>query len=136
VDWFSSVGKKGDGAIGILEFLSGYDAATRKFVEKWAKEFGSPIVTHEAGLTYDATRLLLDAIKRGGTSSDSIVKALLETKGFKNLAGVVVEYTELREPMLPLAIGVYNDAKKNFNLIEYVQDKTLIDPRPWYNYYK
>ena len=60
----------------------------------------------------------------------------METKGFKNIGGVVVEYTELRETMLPIAIGTYDDDKKNFNLIKYVQDKSLIDPRPWYQYYK
>jgi len=136
VDWFSSVGKKGNGAIGILEFLTGYDPYTKKLAEEWEREFKINYVTHETGLTYDATRLLLDAIKRGGTNSDKIVKALMETKGFKNIGGVVVEYTELREPMLPIAIGSYDDDKKNFNLIKYVQDKSLIDPRPWYQYYK
>jgi branched-chain amino acid transport system substrate-binding protein len=137
MDWFNGVGTKGNGAIGILEFITGVDNAfTKEFVKKWTKEFNTSIVSHEAGLTYDAARLLFDAIKRGGATPEGIRKALSETKEFKNLSGVPVKFTELREPELPLAIGVYDDAIKDFKLLEYVTDPALIDPRPWYQYYK
>jgi ABC-type branched-subunit amino acid transport system substrate-binding protein len=137
LDWFRSVGKKGNGAIGTLEFITSTDNLfTKNFVKKWNKEYGSPIISHEGGLGYDATRLLIDAIKRGGATQEGIRKALEETKTFTNLSGVMVKYTELREPELPIAIGAYNDSAKNFDLLEYATDISLIDPRPWYQYYK
>lgn len=137
LDWFRSVGEKGNEAIGTLEFITTTgNPFTIQFVEKYEKLFGTRIISHEAGLGYDATRLLIDAIKRGGATQEGIRKALEETKTFTNLGGVVVKYTEHREPELPIAIGAYNDSKKEFDLIEYVKDISLIDPRPWYQYYK
>ncbi len=137
MDWFNSVGKKGNGAIGTLEFIRGIDnPITNKFVKSWAAEFGTQIVSHEAGLTYDAARLLFDAIKRGGATSEGIRKALSETKKFKNLSGSTVRYTDIREPILPIAIGEYDDGEKIFNLLEFADALSLIDPRPWYQYYK
>ena len=61
---------------------------------------------------------------------------MLETKEFKNIGGVNVKLTEIRETMLPIPIGVYDAENRKFDLIEYIQDPALIDPRPWYKYYK
>lgn len=137
MDWFNSIGNKGNGAIGILEFVRGVDNPfTQNFVKTWAREFGSPIISHEAGLTYDASRLLFDTIKRGGATPEGIRKALGETKEFRNLSGVTVKYTDIREPILPLAIGEYEGGEKIFKLLEFTTELSLIDPRPWYKYYK
>jgi branched-chain amino acid transport system substrate-binding protein len=99
-------------------------------------EYNETIITHEAGLTYDAVRLILDAIKRGGTEREAIRKALAETKSFMNLSGVNVAFTDLREPMLPIALGVWDKKVKDIKLLKFIEDPAMIDPRPWYQYYK
>ena len=137
IDWYRGIGEHGDGTIGTLEFIVPTDhAITKKLMADWEKEYKEKIITHEAGLTYDATRLIIDAIKRGGTTREGIRKALAETKSFTNLSGVNVSFTDLREPMLPIALGKWDKAKKEISLIKFVTDPALIDPRPWYAYYK
>lgn len=137
LNWYTTVGKAGQGAIGILEFIRGVkDPKTLEFVAKWEKEFGTRIISHEAGLTYDATRLLADAIRRGGPTREGIKKALEETTSFVNLSGAVVKYSPIREPFLPLAIGQYDAENKIFNLLKYETDPDIIDPTRWAKYYE
>jgi branched-chain amino acid transport system substrate-binding protein len=137
IDWFNGIGDYGDGTIGTLEFIAPNDHPfTKQFMADFEKEYGEKIIQHEAGLAYDATRLVIDAIKRGGADREGIRKALGETKGFMNLSGVDVGFTELREPMLPIALGRWDKASKEIKLLKFVKDPALIDPRPWYQYYK
>jgi len=137
IDWYQGIGQYGDGTIGALEFLVPTDHPfTKAFHKRWQEAYKTPIVTHEAGLTYDATRLLFDAIRRGGADREGIRKALGETKKFMNVSGVDVGYTELREPMLPIALGRWDAKLKDIELMRVVTDPALIDPRPWYEYYK
>lgn len=136
IDWYHGIGDYGDGTIGTLEFIVPTDhQITKEFLANFEKAYDEKIIQHEAGLTYDATRLVIDAIKRGGTTREGIRKALAATKDFTNLSGVNVTYTEIREPMLPIALGRWSKAKKQIELIKFIQDKSLIDPRPWYKYY-
>jgi branched-chain amino acid transport system substrate-binding protein len=136
-DWYHGIGEYGGGTIAALEFITSTDHPfTKEFKAEYAKEYNETIITHEAGLTYDSVRLILDAIKRGGVNGDGIRNALAETKAFMNLSGVNVAYTELREPMLPIALGVWDKKIKDLKLLKFVQDESLIDPRPWYQYYK
>ena len=137
IDWFKGIGEHGDGTIGTLEFITPTDHPfTRQFMAAYEQEYKEDIITHEAGLTYDAVRLILDAIKRGGATPEGIRKALAETKSFMNLSGVNIAYTELREPMLPIALGQWDKATKTIKLMKFVDDPAMIDPRPWYQYYK
>jgi branched-chain amino acid transport system substrate-binding protein len=137
IDWYRGIGENGDGTIGTLEFIVPTDhAITKKLMADWEKEYKQNIITHEAGLAYDATRLVIDAIKRGGPNREGIRKALAETKSFTNLSGVNVSFTELREPMLPIALGKWDKSKKELTLVKFITDPALIDPRPWYAYYK
>lgn len=137
VDWFRGIGEYGDGTIGTLEFIAPTEHPfTKKLLAEWEKEYNEKILTHEAGLAYDAMRLILDAIKRSDGSREGIRKALLETKSFMNLSGENVSFTELREPMLPIALGRWDRSKKDLTLVKYITDPALIDPRPWYQYYK
>jgi len=137
IDWFEGIGAAGEGAIAVLEFIqTAPDPGTAAFVQRWQKAYNTSIVSHQAGLTYDATRLLLDAVKRGGPTPAGIQGALHDTKNFKNLSGMTVSFTELREPVLPLAVGQWEGKLKNFKLLEFATDPALIDPRPWYQYYK
>ncbi len=137
IDWYNGIGQYGDGTIGTLEFIVPTEHPfTKAFEKRWQAAYKTSIVIHEAGLTYDATRLLFDAIKRGGETQDGIRKALANTKSFMNLSGVNVAYTELREPMLPIALGRWDAKTKSIQLVRIVEDPKLIDPRPWYQYYK
>jgi len=136
IDWFRGIGEHGDGTIGTLEFITPTDHEfTKQFMADFENEYEETIITHEAGLTYDATRLLIDAAKRGGTDREGIHKALSETSSFMNLSGVNIAYTELREPMLPIALGVWDKDSQTIKLMKFVTDPDLIDPRPWYQYY-
>ena len=137
IDWFKGIGEHGDGTIGTLEFITPTGHSfTKQFMAAYEEEFKEDIITHEAGLAYDAVRLVLDAVKRGGADREGIRKALVETKSFMNLSGVNIAYTELREPMLPIALGRWDKASRTIKLIKFVEDPQLIDPRPWYQYYK
>ncbi|WJR76844.1 ABC transporter substrate-binding protein [Bradyrhizobium sp. NP1] len=137
IDWFNGIGENGDGTIGTLEFIAPTEHPfTKQFMTDFQKEYGDQVIQHEAGLAYDATRLMIDAIKRGGVDREGIRKALGETKAFMNLSGVEVSFSELREPFLPLALGQWDRASKQIKLLKFVKDPALIDPRPWYQYYK
>ncbi len=137
IDWYRGVGTYGQGTIAALEFLAPTDHPfTKQFVADYTKATGEKVVSHQAGLTYDSTRLVFDAMKRGGTTAKGIWQALGETKSFMNLSGVEVKYTELREPMLPIALSSWDAPSQQYKLVKFEQEASLIDPRPWYKYYK
>jgi branched-chain amino acid transport system substrate-binding protein len=137
IDWFKGIGEYGDGTIGTLEVITPTEHAfTKEFMAAYDKEYNEKIITHEAGLAYDTTRLIVDALKRGGSDREGVRKALGETQSFMNLSGVNVSYTDLREPLLPIALGQWEKSRHDIKLLKFVQDKELIDPRPWYQYYK
>ena len=137
IDWFKGIGEYGDGTIGTLEVITPTDHPfTKEFMAAYKNEYNETIITHEAALAYDTTRLMIDAMKRGGIDREAVRKALGETKSFMNLSGVNVAYTELREPLLPIALGQWDKSLHDIKLLKFVQDKELIDPRPWYQYYK
>ena len=137
IDWYNGIGASyGQGTIAALEFLAATDHPfTKQFVGEYLKASGEKVVSHQAGLSYDATRLVFDAMKRGGTTARGIWQALGETKWFTNLSGVDVKYTELREPMLPIALSAWDAPSQQYKLVKIEQDPALIDPRPWYKYY-
>jgi branched-chain amino acid transport system substrate-binding protein len=136
IDWYNGIGSYGQGTIAALEFLAPVDHPfTKQFVADYMKATGAKVVSHQAGLSYDATRLVFDAIKRGGTTAKGIWQALGETKSFTNLSGIEVKYTELREPMLPIALSSWDSPSQQYKLVKFEQDPALIDPRPWYKYY-
>jgi branched-chain amino acid transport system substrate-binding protein len=137
IDWYNGIGSYGQGTIAALEFLAPTNHPfTKQFVADYIKATGEKVVSHQAGLSYDATRLVFDAIKRGGTTANGIWQALGETKSFVNLSGIEVEYTELREPMLPIALSSWDAPSQQYKLVKFEQEAALIDPRPWYKYYK
>jgi len=136
INWYNGIGSYGQGTIAALEFLAPTDHPfTRQFVTDYLKATGEKVVSHQAGLAYDSTRLLFDAMKRGGATANGIWHALGDTKSFMNLSGVEVKYTELREPMLPIALASWDSSAQQYKLVKFEQDPNLIDPRPWYKYY-
>jgi branched-chain amino acid transport system substrate-binding protein len=137
INWYNGIGNYGHGTIAALEFLASADHPfTKQFVAEYTKATGEKVVSHQAGLMYDSTRLVFDAMKRGGTTANGIWQALNETKSFTNLSGIEVKYTELREPLLPIALSSWDSPSQQYKLVKFEKDTALIDPRPWYKYYK
>jgi branched-chain amino acid transport system substrate-binding protein len=137
INWYNGIGSYGHGTIASLEFLAPTEHPfTQKFVAEYTKATGDKVVSHQAGLSYDATRLMLDAMQRGGTTAEGIWRALADTKSFMNLSGVDVQLTELREPLLPIALSSWDAASNQYKLVKFEKDAALIDPRPWYKYYR
>ena len=136
LNWFNTVGSEGEGTIGVLEFATGeHTPQVDEFLKGWEQEYKTRIVSHEAGTTYDATRMLVEAIRRGGPTREGVKKALDDMKEVKGLIGPAHVYTKLREPAYPLAIGKYRAAKKEYEIIKYYTDLDIIDPTRWASYY-
>jgi len=137
INWYNGIGSAGNGTIASLEFSAAADTPfTKQFVANYERTTGSKVVSHQAGLCYDSTRLLFHAMSQGGATSKGIWQALGETKSFTNLSGVEVKYTDLREPILPIALSSWDSAGQEYKLVKFETDLALIDPRPWYKYYK
>lgn len=137
IDWYNGIGSAGHGTIASLEFsATSNNPFTKQFVAKYEKATSSKVVSHQAGLCYDSTRLLFHAMSVGGPTSNGIWRALGQTKSFTNLSGVEVQYTGLREPILPIALSSWDSAAHDYKLLKFETDLALIDPRPWYRYYK
>ncbi len=137
LNWFNTVGREGDGTLGILEFATGEQTPEmEKFLKGWEQEYKTRIVSHEAGTTYDATRMLIDAIRRGGSTKEGIKNALSQMKSFKGIIGPPHTYTELREPAYPLMIGKYNASEKEYKVLKYYTTPDIIDPVRWAAFYK
>ena len=61
----------------------------QKFVEKFKNKFGA-IPNVNAALGYDAARILLDAIKRAGSTDPSTIRdTLAKTTGFEGATGTI-----------------------------------------------
>lgn len=137
INWYNGIGSAGNGTIASLEFSAAANTPfTKQFVASYEKATGSKIVSHQAGLCYNSARLLFHAMSLGGATSNRIWHALGEIKSFTNLSGIEVKYTDLREPILPIALSSWDTASQEYKLVKFENDLGLIDPRPWYKYYK
>ena len=64
--------------------------AIQAFVESYKQRYGNLLPDAHAALAYDASRLLMDAITRAGTTnSDKLRDALAQTKNFAGVTGVI-----------------------------------------------
>ena len=64
------------------------DAATKDFQAAYTSEFGGQTPDGIAALAYDATRIVLDAIRRAGTTEKAAVRdALAATRDFHGITG-------------------------------------------------
>jgi branched-chain amino acid transport system substrate-binding protein len=87
----------------------------KKFIEAYNTEYGHDPENAFAALGYDAVYLLVDAIKRGGsTDAKAIQKALLETKDFPGITGSITFSEDSRVP------------QKGVTLIEVVDQKLTL----------
>lgn len=108
-------GKDAEGIVVSTFFDENDKAATaeaKKFVPGIKKEFTQyqSIIPAVSALGYDAYIVLLDAIKRAGsTEGEAIRKALVETKDFEGVTGAI-------------SFDQNGDAKKNLAVIKTVKD--------------
>ncbi len=64
--------------------------AIQSFVESYKQRYGNLLPDAHAALAYDASRLLIDAITRAGTTNgDKLREALAQTKNFAGVTGVI-----------------------------------------------
>lgn len=77
-EYFEAVGEYG---IGLIDFIQTSEATSvgKQFTQAYIQEYNA-YPTYTAGLQYDAVMILIDAIKRAGTTDpDAVVNALLQT---------------------------------------------------------
>jgi branched-chain amino acid transport system substrate-binding protein len=93
--------------------------AVQKFVESYKKEYGqTPDAL--AALAYDATYMLVDAIKRAGSAEPAKIKdALAATKGLQVVSGTI-NLDENHNPVKSAVVIEYKDGKQAF--------KTKVNP--------
>lgn len=87
----------------------------KKFTEQWYAVYpdkGEPNVN--AALGYDSYMLVVDAIRRAGTTDpEAITKALAETKGFPGVTGATT-INETHDAEKPVGIVKIEDGQKKF----------------------
>jgi branched-chain amino acid transport system substrate-binding protein len=95
-DLWKSAGKSIEGSYFTNHYASDdMDPAVQDYITKYKQHFAGAMPDSFSILTYDAVKLVADAITRaGGTSPDALAKALAETKGFKGAAGIITINTE------------------------------------------
>lgn len=91
-----TIGLAGNAAEGLL-YVSGFedtlpDPVVKEFYDDWMKKYNKPINTTGAA-AYNAVRVILDAIKRGGSTPNGIWTALKETKDFRGM-GVDISFDQ------------------------------------------
>ena len=91
-----TIGLAGNAAEGLL-YVSGFedtlpDSVVKEFYDDWMKKYNKPINTTGAA-AYNAVRVILDAIKRGGSTPNGIWTALKETKDFRGM-GVDISFDQ------------------------------------------
>jgi len=64
------------------------DPYIKNFIDRYKKKFGeAPLDMQDAAMEYDSIKLIAEAIKKGGYSSDGIREALLSIRSFKGAMG-------------------------------------------------
>lgn len=86
----------GSAAEGLL-YVSGFedtlpDPVVKEFYDDWWKKYNKPI-NGTGAAAYNAVRVILDAIRRGGSTSNGIWTAIKETKNFHGM-GVDISFDE------------------------------------------
>jgi branched-chain amino acid transport system substrate-binding protein len=92
----------------------------QKFVADYQKKYGAK-PDALAALAYDATNILLEGIKKSGsTDPDKIRQAIQDLKNFKTVSGEVT-YDNLGNPVKAAAILKVDAASKNYKFVESVK---------------
>jgi len=85
--------------------------AIQEFVQTYKQRYGNLLPDAHAALAYDATRILFDAILRGGvTESAKLRDALAQTKNFSGVTGII-NIDENRNAVKPAVVLKLLDLK-------------------------
>ncbi len=85
------------------------ETEVREFVDDYKARFGSEPDIY-AGLSYDAMKIAVLAIKQGGLESDKIKTALYEIKNFPGVSGMTT-FDENGDVIKPIKMKVLKDGK-------------------------
>lgn len=86
----------------------------KRFTENWRVKHPDQDPNVNAALGYDSYMILIDAIKRAGsTDPEAITKALAETKGFEGVTGMTT-INETHDAEKPVGIVMIKDGKKQY----------------------
>jgi len=93
--------------------MANMNAAAKKFTDDWKKTHPADKEPNvNAALGYDAYMIIIDAIKRAGKyDSESITKALAETKDFVGVTGSTT-INETHDAVKPIGLITIKDGKK------------------------
>jgi ABC-type branched-subunit amino acid transport system substrate-binding protein len=83
-------------------FLDSPNPLIRKFVKEYYEAFQQDPNLFSAQ-AYDATNMILEAIKQGAVTPSSVMAAIAETKDFEGVSGTILEMTEgeaIKKPFL------------------------------------
>ncbi len=85
-----------------------------QFTKNWSAKHPDQDPNVNAALGYDSYMILIDAIKRAGsTDPEAITKALAETKGFEGVTGMTT-INETHDAEKPVGIVMIKDGKKQY----------------------
>jgi len=111
----------GDAVEGFVHTTFPYDPSmedmnptAQKFTENWRASHPDQDPNVNAALGYDAYMILIDAIKRAGsTDPEAITKALAETKGFEGVTGMTT-INETHDAEKPVGIVMIKGGTKQY----------------------
>lgn len=114
----------GDAALGAVMTTHYSPTDSRPIVQQYLKDFQErfghfPIVL--AALGYDATRLMIDAIARAGSTDPKAIRdAIAATEGFEGVTGSSISLDENRNPIKDVTIiqVVEKDGKLAFEFVD------------------
>lgn len=121
----------GDAAEGVIIVTNLNRDDPRPVVQEFVKEYKARynIIPDMVGASaYDAFMIIVDAIRRAGTTEpDKVRKAIAETKGFDGLTGVINGFTEIGEVVKPVQVQIVKGG--DFKFFGVVDDPAIITPR-------
>lgn len=111
----------GDAVEGFVHTTFPYDPSmedmnptAQKFTENWKASHPDQDPNVNAALGYDSYMILIDAIKRAGsTEPEALTKALAETEGFEGVTGMTT-INETHDAEKPVGIVTIKDGKKQY----------------------
>jgi branched-chain amino acid transport system substrate-binding protein len=111
----------GDAVEGFVHTTFPYDPSmedmnptAQKFTENWKDNHPDQDPNVNAALGYDSYMILIDAIKRAGsTEPEALTKALAETEGFEGVTGMTT-INETHDAEKPVGIVTIKDGKKQY----------------------
>lgn len=123
---FYSIGKLADGLMFTTNLnRDSKSEETQQFLSDFAKAYDFP-VDMVAASSHDAVMLVVDAMRKNGTTAADVKAGLDALRDFKGATGTFERFTKDREVIKPVQIQVFNDGK--ISSAGVVSDPAIITP--------